>query len=79
MNLDAISNYPVHDYIKERAKGGVTLFKSGRVWVALIVMENGDLRLYKWELRGGAWKVALARFNIRPYADKLVEAINSLS
>ena len=69
--------FPVNkEYV--HVKRGITLYKSSRAWVALIKTEDGKIRLYKWEMRKGAWKVGLARFNIDFYAEKLIDALQEL-
>lgn len=57
--------FPVKSYegFEQKVLDGYTIYKSARRWVALVVVETSsrkELRLYAWENRKDAWKVALA-------------------
>ncbi|MEM2759848.1 MAG: hypothetical protein QXU32_04445 [Nitrososphaerales archaeon] len=63
------NKYPVKSYegFEQKAIDGYTVYKSSKRWVALVVVETNtkkELRLYAWEFRKDAWKVALASQNV---------------
>ncbi len=76
--MDIERNFPVSDFMKDRIVGGITIYKSTRSWMALLLTRDGRIRLYKWVKRGDTWKVDLARFDITEVLNKIVEAANTL-
>ncbi len=61
----AQEQFPVKSYegFEQKVLDGYTIYKSSKRWVALVVVETSakkELRLYAWEFRKDAWKVALA-------------------
>jgi hypothetical protein len=57
--------YPVSQSFK--VLDGVDIYRSGKLIVALVVVESDfgkDLRLYRWQKRGDAWKVDLCRMSV---------------
>jgi len=64
-----MKDFPVESYegFEQKVLDGVTLYKSSRRWIALVVVETPygrQLKLYAWVMRGGKWKVDLANLNI---------------
>ena len=62
-----ISNqsYPVSESYK--VLEGYDIYRSSKLLVALVVVESQfgrDLRLYRWQKRGEAWKVDLCRMSV---------------
>ena len=54
----------IDDYYK--VLGGFDIAKSKSIWIALVAVDGGrgkDIRFYKWEDKGGTWKVALSRMS----------------
>ena|SRR5579875_1654485 len=68
--------YPVSDQYK--VLEGYDIYRSSKLIVALVVVEGNfgrDLRMYRWQLRGGEkWKVDLCRMSV---ADWQWEALAS--
>ena len=60
------SPYPIGEFY--RVLDGFDIHKSGKVWEAVVVVEDQQrrrhIRLYKWTMKGDKWKVDLARFSI---------------
>ena len=64
-----MKGFPVKSYegFEQKVLDGVTLYKSNRRWIALVVVETPygrQLKLYAWVMRDGEWKVDLANLNI---------------
>lgn len=64
-----MEKFPVKSYegFEQRVLDGVTIYKSKRRWIALVVVETPfgkQLKLYAWVFRDGDWKVDLANLNI---------------
>ena len=58
-------NYPVSESYK--LLDGYDVYRSEKIIVALVVVESPfgrDLRLYRWQKRGDAWKVDLCRMSV---------------
>ncbi len=58
-------NYPISESYK--LLDGYDLYRSEKLIVALVVVESQfgrDLRLYRWQKRGDAWKVDLCRMSV---------------
>ena len=61
----AQGDYPVSESYK--VLEGYDLYRSSKLIVALVVVESQfgrDLRLYRWQKRGDAWKVDLCRMSV---------------
>ena len=57
--------YPVSESYK--LLDGYDVYRSEKLIVALVVVESPfgrDLRLYRWQKRGDAWKVDLCRMSV---------------
>ena len=57
--------YPVSESF--RVLDGYDLYRSNKLIIALVVVEGQfgrDLRLYRWQKRGEAWKVDLCRMSV---------------
>jgi len=74
--------FPVKSYegFEQKVLDGHTIYKSSKRWVALVVVETSskkELRLYAWEFRKDAWKVALASQNVGFWKwDELASKVN---
>jgi hypothetical protein len=74
--------FPVKSYegFEQKVLEGHTIYKSSKRWVALVVVETSnkkELRLYAWEFRKDAWKVALASQNVGFWKwDELASKVN---
>ncbi len=58
-------DYPVSESYK--VLEGYDVYRSNKLIVALVVVESQfgrDLRLYRWQKRGEAWKVDLCRMSV---------------
>jgi hypothetical protein len=75
--------FPVRSYegFEQKALDGHTIYKSSKRWIALVVVETSskkELRLYAWEFRKDAWKVALASQNVGYWKwDELVSKVKA--
>jgi hypothetical protein len=59
------SDYPVSESYK--VLEGYDIYRSAKLIVALVVVESDfgkDLRMYRWQKRGDAWKVDLCRMSV---------------
>ncbi len=59
-------NYPVSEQYK--VLEGYDLYRGSNLIIALVAVESKfgkDLRLYRWQMRKGAWKVDLARMSVK--------------
>ena len=57
--------YPVSESFK--VLEGYDIYRSTKLIVALVVVESDfgkDLRMYRWQKRGEAWKVDLCRMSV---------------
>lgn len=57
--------YPVSESFK--VLEGYDIYRSAKLIVALVVVESDfgkDLRMYRWQKRGEAWKVDLCRMSV---------------
>ena len=57
--------YPVSESF--RVLEGYDVYRSPKLIIALVVVESEsgkDLRLYRWQKRGDAWKVDLCRMSV---------------
>lgn len=76
-----MEEFPVKSYegFEQKVLDGYTIYKSSKRWIALVVVEANnkrEMRLYSWELRKEAWKVALASQNVGFWDwDKLYEKV----
>lgn len=74
--------FPVKSYegFEQKVIDGYTIYKSARRWIALVVVETTnkkELRLYAWEFRKDAWKVALASQSVGFWKwDELTAKVN---
>ncbi len=64
-----MEKFPVKSYegFEQKVVEGVTIYKSKRRWIALVVVETPfgrQLKLYAWVFKSGEWKVDLANLNI---------------
>jgi len=64
-----MEEFPIRTYegFEQKVLDGVTLYKSRKRWVALVVVETPygrHLKLYAWVMRNNEWKVDLANLNI---------------
>ncbi|MHB8567089.1 MAG: hypothetical protein ACYC7D_06305 [Nitrososphaerales archaeon] len=67
--MSAPSNYPVSESYK--LLDGYDVYRSEKLIVALVVVESQfgrDLRLYRWQKRGDAWKVDLCRMSVSQWS-----------
>jgi hypothetical protein len=58
-------DYPVSESFK--VLEGYDVYRSSRLIVALVAVESDsgrDLRMYRWQKRGDAWKVDLCRMSV---------------
>ncbi len=58
-------DYPVSQSFK--VLEGFDIYRSEKLIVALVVVESDfgkDLRMYRWQKRGDAWKVDLCRMSV---------------
>lgn len=58
-------DYPVSESYK--VLEGYDIYRSPQLIVALVVVESGfgrDIRMYRWQKRGDAWKVDLCRMSV---------------
>ncbi len=62
----AETKYPVSDQYK--VLEGYDIYRGSKLIIALVAVESQfgrDLRLYRWQLRGEAWKVDLCRMSVK--------------
>ncbi len=60
--------YPVSERYK--VLEGYDIYRGSKLIIALVAVESQfgkDLRLYRWQRRGDAWKVDLARMSVRSW------------
>jgi hypothetical protein len=58
-------DYPVSQSFK--VLGGYDIYRSAKLIVALVAVDSEfgkDLRMYRWQKRGEAWKVDLCRMSV---------------
>ncbi len=71
----AEAKYPVSEQYK--VLEGYDIYRGSKLIIALVAVESQfgkDLRLYRWQLRGDAWKVDLARMSVRGWKFKEITA-----
>ncbi len=60
--------YPVSERYK--VLEGYDIYRGSKLIIALVAVESQfgkDLRLYRWQLRGDAWKVDLCRMSVKSW------------
>ena len=64
----AEKTYPVSEQFK--VLEGYDIYRGSKLIIALVAVESQfgkDLRLYRWQLRGDAWKVDLCRMSVKSW------------
>ena len=69
------AEYPVSESFK--VLEGYDIYRSAKLIVALVVVDSDfgrDLRLYRWQKRGEAWKVDVCRMSVASWQWEAISA-----